>query len=98
MYEDDILSFNLDYSFVTLSLTNDISYELTNRNLRLIEKILSDNFFRINRTTIVNLKKIKNVNGKEYEITMNNNKTYQISRREWSSFKRKYNILKNDFS
>jgi len=68
---DDILYCNADGSYTEIHLTNG-NVEIANTYLAKVEKILEDfNFFRISRSTLINLDKLWKVNRNENSCILN---------------------------
>lgn len=83
--EKEILYFNLEYASVYLQTTQQ-RIKMKDRTLSNIEESLSKSFYHINRNTIVNMKKIKNVCSREKIVVMEDNHSFKISRRRWKDF------------
>lgn len=97
-------AFNVPYQEI-VSLVADGSYSkiykkegdsiFTSKNLGEYEKILPEEFFRIHKSTIVNLKEVESLDLKNNSVQMKNGSQYDFSRRKKSSLKE---ALKNYFS
>jgi two-component system, LytTR family, response regulator len=97
-------AFNVPYDEI-VSLIADGSYSkihkkagdsiFTSKNLGEYEKILPEEFFRIHKSTIVNLKEVDSLDLKNNSVIMKNGKNYDFSRRKKSALKE---ALKNYFA
>lgn len=88
--ESEVLYLYYSEHTVCLRMTNGEILYLTARSLREVEKMLSNDFYKINRMQIVNLKKIKQLMKDTHEVLMLGNKKLKVSDRVWSKFKNAY--------
>lgn len=89
--ESQILYFCSEDSIVFVQLMNHNKLiELTVKTLSVLEKKISENFFRVNRNYIINLKKVQRIDIKSKEIFLSNHISIKVSRRLWKDFKTRY--------
>lgn len=62
---------------------------LMERSLKSVQKKLSDNFYKVNRTRIVNMKKIRQLSKDTHEIIVREERI-KVSDHEWKRFKTAY--------
>lgn len=88
--EIEILYLYYSEHTVCLRMTNGEILYSTARSLREVEKMLSNDFYKINRTQIVNLKKIKQLMKDTHEVLIVENKKFKVSDHIWPKFKNAY--------
>jgi DNA-binding LytR/AlgR family response regulator len=87
---DRIVSIEGNGNYSRLNLVDDGTTEFYCIQLTKLEKVLSDNFFRINRNIIINTSYVKcYTNAKPISITMTNNEICSVSFRRCKPFKQK---------
>ena len=91
---DEIVSLIADGSYSKIHKKEGASI-FTSKNLGEYEKILPEEFFRIHKSTIVNLKEVESLDLKNNTVIMKTGSNYDFSRRKKSALKE---VLKNYFS
>lgn len=92
--ENQILYFQIAYATVSMQLENQQDkISLNQRSLSGIKEVLSDDFFQINRTCIVNIRKIKHIKGKQHSVIIGDQELL-VSKRLWKAFVEKYNLIR----
>lgn len=93
--EYKILYFVYSDHTVCMKIENRKSFVyLSARSLSEINQNLSENFYKVNRNTIVNIMKIKKIIPRGYEIMTQDDKTIKVSDKKWNDFKSKYHSLR----
>lgn len=93
--EYKILYFVYSDHTVCMKLENRKSFVyLSARSLSEINQNLSENFYKVNRNTIVNIMKIKKIIPRGYELMTQDDKTIKVSDKKWKDFKSKYHSLR----
>ena len=93
--EYKILYFVYSDHTVCMKLENRKSFVyLSARSLSEINQNLSENFYKVNRNTIVNIMKIKKIIPRGYELMTQDDKTIKVSDKKWKDFKSKYHLLR----
>ena len=93
--EYKILYFMYSDHTVCMKIENRKSFlYLSARSLSEINHKLSDNFYKVNRNTIVNIMKIKKIVPRGYELMTQDDKTIKVSDKKWNDFKSRYHSLR----
>lgn len=93
--EYKILYFVYSDHTVCMKIENRKSFlYLSARSLSEINHKLSDNFYKVNRNTIVNIMKIKKIVPRGYELMTQDDKTIKVSDKKWNDFKSRYHSLR----
>lgn len=93
--EYKILYFVYSDHTVCMKLENRKSFVYLNaRSLSEINQNLSENFYKVNRNTIVNIMKIKKIIPRGYELMTQDDKTIKVSDKKWKDFISKYHSLR----
>ena len=93
--EYKILYFMYSDHTVCMKIENRKSFlYLSARSLSEINHKLSDNFYKVNRNTIVNIMKIKKIVARGYELMTQDDKTIKVSDKKWNDFKSRYHSLR----
>ena len=93
--EYKILYFMYSDHTVCMKIENRKSFlYLSARSLSEINHKVSDNFYKVNRNTIVNIMKIKKIVPRGYELMTQDDKTIKVSDKKWNDFKSRYHSLR----
>lgn len=88
-----ILYFYLDNGIIYL-ITFNRKFQLNLNSMKKIECIIDTNFFRANKTHIINLLMISKINFQTKSVIMVDNHNVEFSSRKWNLFKGTLNNLK----
>lgn len=94
--ENEILMIYLLEGIIYTLLENKKTYRLTYETLKSVENELSNQFFRISNSCIINISKIVQINNIDHVITLVNGDKLQVSRRRWKDVKLRYVLLKTN--
>lgn len=80
---------------VCIQLENEKSpIYLMDRSLKAVDKFLSSNFYKVNRTHIINMKKIRRLSRSTHEVFMLGGKQIKVSDHRWVKFKAAYHSVR----